>query len=132
MWGITGLRAKVDSGARTSALHVEDLEVLGNGHVRFHVILSRKSRHRRVEITAPVEKWARVRSSTGHYTRRCFVRTWIRIGSVEKEIEISLVSREDMVFRMLLGRKALVRDFLVDAGRGYVLSAKRAGRKKRS
>ncbi len=128
-WGINRVRAKVDSGARTSALHVEGLEVLGNGQVRFEVVLSRKHRHRRIKVTAPVTKWARVRSSTGHYTRRCFVTTRIRIGSVEKDVEISLVSREDMQFRMLLGRTTLGRDFLIDVSRADLLE--RPAHKKR-
>ena len=128
-WGINRVRAKVDTGARTSALHVEELEVLGDGLVRFQVVLSRKHRHRRIEVCAPVSKWARVRSSTGHYTRRCFVTTSIRIGPVLKEAEISLVSREDMQFRMLLGRTTLGKDFLIDVGRADLLSRPRRGKR---
>lgn len=112
-WKIN-LRAKVDTGARTSALHVEDLEVIGPDRVRFQVVLNRNASHRRVHVEAPVLKWARVRSSTGHYSRRCFVRTTVRIAGVEKEIDLSLVSRETMIFRMLIGRTALERDFVVD------------------
>lgn len=120
-WGINRVRAKVDTGARTSALHVEELEKIDEDFVRFEVVLSRKHRHRRIWVTAPVTKWARVRSSTGHYTRRCFVTTRIRIGPVEKDVEISLVSREAMQFRMLLGRTTLGKDFLIDVSRADVL-----------
>lgn len=120
-WGLGRMRAKVDTGARTSALHVEDLEELPDGRVRFHVVRSRSDRHPRVEVVAPVVKWARVRSSTGFFRKRCFVRTRVRIGNVEKEIEISLVSREKMIFRMLLGRKALEHDFLVDVSHKHTL-----------
>jgi hypothetical protein len=73
-------------------------------------------------VKAPVVKHGRVRSSTGHWTVRYFVKTRIRIGPVEKEIEISLVSREKMMFRMLLGRKALERDFVVDVTKRHALS----------
>lgn len=121
-WHIAGMKAKVDTGARTSALHVEDLKTLSDGRVRFHVILSRKNQERRVTVTAPVLKWARVRSSTGVYRRRCFVMARVRIGHVEKEIEVSLVSRERMLFRMLLGRKAIERDFLVDVSKRSVIT----------
>jgi hypothetical protein len=124
-WGILGIRAKVDTGARSSALHVEELEILPDGHARFFVILNRQKPYKQVEIIAPVTKWARVRSSTGVYSRRCFVQTRIRIGQVEKEIEISLVSRKKMLFRMLLGRKALEKDFLVDVNRRNVLGKKK-------
>lgn len=123
-WGIGRLHAKIDTGARTSALHVEDLTPLPDGHVLFHVILSRKKAGKRVEVRAPVARWGRVRSSTGHYSTRCFVTTSIQIGSVVKEIEVSLISRERMMYRMLLGRQALAKDFLVDVTRRHVLGRK--------
>lgn len=112
-WKINGLKAKVDTGARTSALHVEDIEKIPGNKVRFHVVLSRK-KPRRIGVIAKIAKQARVRSSTGEYKMRYFVTTTLRLGTVEKEIELSLVSREKMLFRMLIGRKALEKDFLVD------------------
>jgi hypothetical protein len=115
-WGITGLPAKVDTGAQTSALHVENLEVLSPSSVCFEVVLDQR-KHHRVWVRARILKWARVRSSSGHYTQRCFVLTRVCIAGVEKDIEISLVSRETMVFRMLIGRSALERDFIVDVSR---------------
>ena len=106
-WGITGLRAKTDTGARTSALHVENIEPVGLRRVRFDVILSRTKRERRVHVEAPITRTGRVRSSTGHYQMRYFVRTVLRIGPAEREVEMSLVDRERMIYRMLLGRSAL-------------------------
>jgi len=122
LWGIDGLKAKVDTGARTSALHVEDLKPLRGGEVEFHVILCRKRKNKKVLVRAKAVKWAKVRSSTGEYHKRCFVKTLIRIGHITKEIEVTLVSREKMIFRMLIGRKALEDDFLVDVDRRTVLS----------
>ncbi|MBP8127982.1 MAG: ATP-dependent zinc protease [Candidatus Hydrogenedentes bacterium] len=130
-WGILGVRAKVDTGARTSALHVEDIEALGDGQVRFHVVTGRKRPFRRTAVCAKVVKWGRVRSSSGHYTVRCFVKTRIRVGPVEKEVELSLVSREKMLYRMLLGRRALTRDFLVDVSRRRMLGGRRRAKKQR-
>lgn len=129
-WGIKGMKAKVDTGARTSALHVEDLKELPGGRVRFHVILSRKNQDKRITVTAPILKWAKVRSSTGIYRKRCFVMTRVHIGHVEKEIEVSLVSRERMVFRMLLGRTAIERDFLVDVSKRSVITERPRRRKR--
>jgi len=123
-WSISGIRAKVDTGARTSALHVEDLTIGRNNVAHFVVVLSRNNTQRRVQVTAPVVRMARVRSSTGHYSMRCFVRTLVHIGHVTKEIDISLVSREKMLFRMLLGRKALEKDFLVDVTKRHVITEK--------
>lgn len=120
-WGIEGLEAKVDTGARTSALHVENLKRLKGGRVKFDVILCNKQTHKRVPVRADVLKWGRVRSSTGEFTVRCFVRTRIRIGHIEKEIDVTLVSRQKMVFRMLIGRRALKDDFLIDVTKRAVL-----------
>jgi hypothetical protein len=121
-WGIAELKAKVDTGARTSALHVENLLHHADGWVTFDVMLHRHRRELRRHVRTRAVKVARVRSSTGHYSERCFVRTRIRIGTVEKEIEFSLVSRHTMLFRMLLGRKALEHDFWVDVSRRNLLT----------
>jgi hypothetical protein len=120
-WDIHALKAKVDTGARTSALHVEDLKLCEPGWVEFYVVLTTKGPRHRRRVRAQVVKWAKVRSSTGDYRRRCFVKTHVKIGTTVKEIEISLVSRERMLFRMLLGRKALEKDFVVDVSKRGVL-----------
>jgi hypothetical protein len=124
-WGIDRLNAKVDTGAGTSALHVENMEYLPDDYAAFDVILSRDKSHHRKHVLAKISRWAKVRSSNGQYTLRCFVRTRIRIGPVDKEIELSLVSREKMAFRMLLGREALEKDFVIDVSRRRVQSAKK-------
>jgi hypothetical protein len=124
-WGITRLNAKIDTGARTSALHVENMDFLPDEFASFEVVLSRRHQHRRKHVVAKISRWGKVRSSNGHYTNRCFVHTTIRIGPVEKEIELSLVSREKMTYRMLLGREALEKDFVIDVSRRRVQTAKR-------
>ena len=120
-WDIHALKAKVDTGARTSALHVEDLRLLSPTWVEFYVVLATTGPRHRRRVHAEVVKWAKVRSSNGDYKRRCFVKTHVKIGTTLKEIEISLVSREKMMFRMLLGRKALERDFVVDVSKRSLL-----------
>lgn len=113
-WGVRRLRAKVDTGARTSALHVEDIEPLPRDRVGFDVVLHRRVRDRRIHVTAPVVRRSRVRSSTGEYQLRYFVETQVRLGPVTRTVEISLVDRGDMIFRMLLGRSALANAFVID------------------
>jgi hypothetical protein len=130
-WGISRLRAKIDTGARTSALHVENLVELGGGRVAFDVRLHRKKRDRRVHVVTHVARRGRVRSSSGHYESRIFVGTRFRIGPVVRPIEISLVDRERMLFRMLIGRTALAGLFVVDPGHRRLLSRKKTKRKKR-
>ena len=106
--------------------------MLGDNRVRFRVVLDAHHPLQHVSVTETVVRWARVRSSTGQYTRRCFVSARIRLGTMEKEIELSLVSREEMTYRMLLGRQALAKEFLVDVSRRHVLSRRKPakGRKK--
>ena len=120
-WGIRRLVAKVDTGARSRALHVDDLEVLPRNRLRFDVVVHRDHRERHVGVVARISRRSRVRSSNGDYERRYFVKTILRLGLVEKEIEISLVDRGKMIHRMLLGRSALRGDFLVDVGKRHLL-----------
>jgi hypothetical protein len=130
-WGITRLLAKADTGARSSALHVEDLEEIGHGRVRFSVVLHRRKRDRRVSVVARVQRRSRVRSSTGHYQTRIFVATRLRLGPFERRIEISLVDRERMIHRMLLGRSALEGLYLVDSAHRVLLGRPRRRIRKR-
>lgn len=118
-WGIVRIRAKVDTGARTSALHVDGIERLPGGKVRFDVVMNRKTGRTRHVVT-DVVRVGQVRSSSGATETRYFVATRLRVGGVIKQIEISLARRHTMQFRMLLGRSALGHDFLIDAGRRYV------------
>jgi hypothetical protein len=129
LWGVKRLGAKIDTGARSSALHVADLEELPRGRVRFDVVVHREHRDRHVPVVAKVSRRSRVKSSNGHFDYRYFVKTRLRLGSVEKEIEISLVDRGKMIHRMLLGRTALAGDFVVDVSRRH-LHGKRRKKKK--
>jgi len=128
-WGVRNLRAKVDTGARTSALHVENIEELPRGYVRFDVVLHREKRDRRIQVRAKVTRRGRVRSSTGHQTERIFVKTTLVIGPITKRIEVSLVDREKMIHRMLLGREALKGPIVIDVDRRMVLKKKHAKKK---
>ena len=112
-WGIRGVEAKIDTGARTSALHVDNIKRLPKERVRFDVVLSRRKPDKRVQVEADLVRFTRVRSSTGHQQERFVVATKIRIGDFKQKIELSLVSRKQMLCRMLLGRTALS-DFLID------------------
>jgi hypothetical protein len=120
-WRIRRMRAKIDTGARSSALHVEQIRELGSGRVRFDVRLSRNQRERRVTVEADVARRGRVRASNGEVETRIFVRVRLRIGPLERDVELSLVDRGRMIFRMLIGRRALAHAFLVDPSRRYVL-----------
>lgn len=113
-WGIANLHAKIDTGAQTSAIHVEDLVETQPGHIRFDVVLSRRYKHRRVTVDSKVERQSHVKSSTGEQAERYFVKTQMVLGTVSRTIEVSLVNRDNMTVRLLIGRSALGDHFLVD------------------
>jgi hypothetical protein len=129
-WGIKRLRAKVDTGARSSALHVENIEELPRDRVAFDVIVNRAKRDKRIHVKAKISRRGRVRSSTGQGAPRIFVTTTLRIGAIEKEVEISLVDREKMIHRMLLGRTALSGPILIDVDRRMTTDKPRKKKRK--
>lgn len=114
-WGVKGILAKVDTGARTSALHVENVEHLGDESVEFDVVRSRKYPDRRTRVRAPIKRTTTIRSSMGRTQERIVVEARVQLAGVDKVIELSLVSRKRMICRMLIGRTALADDFYVDA-----------------
>ncbi len=120
-WNVKRVRAKVDTGARSSALHVENIQLLGRDEVAFDVIRNRASKRAPRRVKARISRIGRVRSSTGHTTQRIFVKTSIRMGTVDKQIELSLSDRGSMIHRMLLGRTALTGPFLIDVDKRMLL-----------
>jgi hypothetical protein len=122
-WGVRRLPARVDTGARTSALHVENVKELPGSRVRFDVRLRRDDPTARVTVETKVSRRAPVRSSTGHTEARLFVKAHVRLGGREQLIEVGLVDRRHMIYRMLLGRTALEQRFLVDVTKRYALGS---------
>jgi len=125
-WGVRGVHARVDTGARSSALHVDALREIGAGRVRFEVGLDAPGGKRRPAIEAPILRRGRVRSTSGKLESRIFVNAHVVLGGAEHRIEIGLVDRRHMHNPMLLGRSALAGRFLVDPGRRYLLAASRS------
>lgn len=122
-WGVDFIKAKVDTGARTSSLHVEHLERFerdGENWVRFTVRPWQRSRADAVRAEAKIIASRNVKSSTGTIQRRPVIRTEVMVAGVTVLIEITLTSRDEMGFRMLLGREAMRRRFVVDPGASYL------------
>jgi hypothetical protein len=124
------LKAKIDTGARTSSLHVESftaLETLPDGTEVAEVTIGTDRRRPERTVTARVTVLGRIRvtDSGGHPEVRPVIETEIVLGPVRKRIRITLTNRSDMLFRMILGRKALEGDFVVDASRKYLLRRSR-------
>ncbi|MFQ3224750.1 MAG: hypothetical protein ACI8Z5_001002 [Lentimonas sp.] len=112
-WGMR-IRAKADTGAKSSAIDCAEIIELPGECVRFTVRLSRK-KDRLVTLEAPIKLRKRVRSSTGQGHDRIFVETTLRLGESEQTILVNLVCRKNMIHRMLLGRETLGGAFLVDS-----------------
>ncbi len=120
--GIKRVKAKVDTGARSSSLHAEDIELFqlrGQMGVRFVVLPLQRSRLKPVPCQAPLHDERYVKSSNGSRELRPVIRTAVSWGGQSWEIDLTLTARDLMGFRMLLGREAVRRRYLVDTGRSY-------------
>lgn len=125
-WDIPKIRAKIDTGARTSAIHVSAVEDLPGERVRFQVVLREQPRRRSQWVEAPIARRSVVKPSSGDRQDRVVCVTPMLLGGVEREIEVSLVCRQGMLCRMLVGRRAIAGDFLVDPDRRYLLGRGRS------
>jgi hypothetical protein len=123
-WGVRRLRAKVDTGARTSALDVDyrlrQDPALGQV-ADLRLALDAHTDGRIIEVVAPVLRMVVVANSAGVTERRPLVETTVRLGPVVKRVQLTLTSRPGMRFRMILGRKALEGDFVVDVAAKFLL-----------
>ena len=122
--GVFRLKAKVDTGARTSTLHVDRLEVLeilpdGSEWVEISLRPDRRRPEHQVTTRVRVLRRLRVTDSGGHRQVRPVIETEMVLGPVHKRILVTLADRSGMLFRMILGRKALEGDFHVDVASKY-------------
>jgi hypothetical protein len=120
---VAAVKAKVDTGARSSSLHAWDVVEErrdGAAWVRFVVYPAQRDGTERIETSAPLVDHRDVRSSNGVVERRPVVRTAVVLAGQTFPIELTLTRRDEMGFRMLLGRSALRRRFLVDPGRSFL------------
>jgi hypothetical protein len=118
-------KVKIDTGARTSALHAFNLRVVERDGIEwadFEIHPAQRSAAGAVAVSCEIAEFRRVRSSSGQVERRPVIRTSVQIGPELFDIDVTLTSRDEMGFRMLLGRAAIRRRFLVDPGRSYVQS----------
>lgn len=121
--GITSVKAKIDTGARSSAIHASNIKRFrrnGQSMVRFEVCPTQHSRAGMVTVEAPLIEMRSVRSSNGKSQVRPVIRTPVILGNRQWELELTLTNRDAMGFRMLLGRQALRKRFLIDPGRSYL------------
>jgi hypothetical protein len=126
---IPRLRAKVDTGARSSALDVlaYDLWQTADGqmHARLRLALNRKCPNRFRIIETPIVRMIAVRNTGGIRELRPLIETTMRLGPVTKRIRLTVTNRAAMRYRIILGREALCGDFVVDVSKKYVLAETR-------
>jgi len=123
-WGIQRIKTKVDTGARTSALHVNNLTYTDDGKVLFDVVV-REHPLRLVAVEAALVRMSRVKPTHDRVEERPVVKTTMRLGGMEHSIEIALVARPGMSCRMLLGRRALAHHFLVNSTQCFLVSGRK-------
>lgn len=114
---LPAFKVKIDTGARTSAIHAHDVERYSENGIKmvsFSVLPVQRNQSIVRRCSAPLVDIRDVTDSGGHTESRHVVSTRLELAEVTKEIEITLTERRDMLFRMLLGRTALAEDFLVN------------------
>jgi hypothetical protein len=123
-WGIRRVKVKIDTGARTSALDVVSYELHQTeaGLVAdLQLALRRKHPERVTTVSAPVLRMVTVGSSTGIWEQRPLIETVVRLGPLTKRVRLTVTNRSRMLFPMIVGRKALEGDFVVDVSKKYLL-----------
>lgn len=123
--GAFRIKAKIDTGARTSALHAENIDIFqrnGESWVRFEVRPHQRSLRDGAWAEFPLFDRRVVRSSSGHEEFRAVIRPEVEVMGQRFAIELSLTNRDEMGFRMLLGRHAVKGRFLVDPGASFLSS----------
>jgi len=121
-FGVKRIKAKIDSGARSSSLHAFNLDFFkkkGRDFVRFEVHPLQKNDRKSIKVEAEVVEYRNVKSSNGQVSRRPVVLTEIELLGERWLIELTLSNRDEMSFRMLLGRESFRKRFLLDAGNSY-------------
>ena len=129
--GLPHIKAKVDTGAKTSAIHAYNLTTFERKNatwIRFWIHPLPKREDISVMCEAPALEQRVVSDSGGHKERRWVIATMITIGDTEHRIEITLTNRREMKFRMLLGR-AVLAGFLIDTNKSYLLGRPKAPRR---
>lgn len=120
--GVEWIKAKVDTGARSSALHAFDLEPFrrrGADWVRFALHPVQRDSHTEVWAEARVLEWREVKSSSGHREQRPVIQTRVSLLGQDWPAEVTLTNRDEMGFRMLIGRQAVRGHFHVDPGGSF-------------
>ena len=124
-WPLRRVKAKIDTGARTSALDALSYELHEDPKAgltaTLRLALDPRNPERVDQVVTPVLRMIVVSNSNGMREQRPLVETTLRLGTVTKRVQLTITNRAGMRFRMILGRKALEGDFVVDVAQKYLL-----------
>jgi hypothetical protein len=123
---IFDLQIRIDTGAKTSSLHVDDITRErrdGRLGVSFNLHPDIYDVERETACWAPVSDVRRIKSSNGEVEQRLIIKTQLVMNTIKKEIEITLSNRAEMSYLMLLGREGMGDDFLVDPSQTFLVSS---------
>ncbi|NLS12084.1 ATP-dependent zinc protease [Vibrio sp. SM6] len=123
--GITQLETRIDTGAQTSSLHVDNLEcttVDGKKYVEFDLHPDIYNLDETVRCKSLLIDKRKIKSSNGTYEHRFVISTLLRMGNEEWPIEVTLSNRQEMTYMMLLGRQGMSDKVLVDPSRAHLLA----------
>lgn len=122
-FGIREIKAKVDTGADNASLHAFDLERFeddGKSMVRFTIHPHQRKRRPSIDCEAEIVGERKVKNPGGRSEVRPVIRTTLVVAGKELDALVNLTTRDEMTFRMLLGRRTIRRNFVVDPGRSYL------------
>lgn len=121
--GVEAMKAKIDTGAKTSAIHafrIEEFHRNGELFVSFYLHPVQRKKKPEIYCEAQVSDKRLVRSSNGKEEARYVITTLLQIGNDSWPVEVTLTNRDEMGFRALVGRQALRRRLVVDPARSFV------------
>lgn len=121
--GVDKIKAKIDTGAKTSALHAFNINVIEKDSqkiVEFEIHPIQKDNQTSIFTAAPLLEFRTVKNSGGIAETRPVIETRVILGDVQWAIALTLTNRDSMGFRMLLGRDAIKNRFLVDTGNSFL------------
>ena len=122
---LENIKAKIDSGAKTSSLHCSYIKQLDEDTVIFEVLDESHKKFRKKRYSMPIQRVAKVRSSNGIIEERFVILLKTLIFSKEFEVEYTLRNRKKMNFPILLGREFLKQNFLIDVNKKYLSYSKK-------
>jgi len=121
----TSIKAKVDTGARTSSLHVDNLSIETREKDEIYAVYTlfpeQDNENTKVDLSTKVIEFRTIKSSNGILDTRPVIETQIKLGNNIFETQITLASRDNMGFRMLLGRESIKNIFVVDPDKSFLL-----------